>query len=150
MTYHTGKVELHNVFRNIMCHFEIRCGQLLTCQITLFPCAQVRVLQAFWARIVNRSKVPHLLRTLPRAAQILAGHKLGWRTVMSLHSPDASYVLDLRRPDDADVGAKLFRAGADIRGRCVNNLLVNGAHAALLLHDCFGVVCARRRPLVYA
>ena len=88
---------------------------------------QVKVVQVFWARIVNRSKVPHLMRMLPRPAQILAGHKLGWKTIMSLHSPDAAYVLDLRRPDDNDVGNKLFRAGADIRGRCVNTLLVDGA-----------------------
>jgi hypothetical protein len=120
------------------------------CAVVLLTCCarrvQVRVLQAFWTRIVNRSRVPHLLRTLPHAAQILAGHKLGWKTVMSLHSPDASYVLDLRRPDDADVGARLFRCGADIRGRCVNNLLVNGARAllpALAPRSLFAVFSAR-------
>ena len=109
----------------------------------------MRVLQAFWARIVNRGRVPHLLRTLPRAAQICAGHKLGWKNVMSLHSPDAAYVLDLRRPDDADVAAKLFRMGADVRGRCVNNLFVNGMrHRSFCSrrNDASRSICQRPKP----
>ena len=88
---------------------------------------QVAVIQAFWARILNRSRVPHLVRCQPRTAQIALGHKLGWNAVVSLHSPDGSYELDLTRPDDNDIGAKLFRAAVDVRGRVVNNLLVDGA-----------------------
>lgn len=87
----------------------------------------MKVVQTFWARVINRSRIPHLLRCIPRDAQIQLGHKLGWLNTTSLQSPDASYVLDLARPDDNDVGAKLFRLAVDIRGRCVNNLLVDGA-----------------------
>jgi hypothetical protein len=50
---------------------------------------------------------------------------------MALESPDASYELDLRRPDDVEVGARLFRAAVDHRGRCINNLLIDGVD---LLH----------------
>lgn len=91
------------------------------------PLLQVKIIQAFWGRIINRSKIPHLLRCIPRNAQILCGFKLGWKSTMSLHSPDAAYVLNLKKADDNYVGHTLFRAGADIRGRCVNNLMVDGA-----------------------
>lgn len=46
---------------------------------------------------------------------------------MTLNSPDMYYELDLTRPDDNEVGAKLFRAAVDLRGRCANNLLIDGA-----------------------
>lgn len=90
-------------------------------------------MQCFWARIINRSKIPHLLRSIPREAQVACGHKLGWKTIMTLNSPDMAYELDLSRPDDNEVGAKLFRAAVDLRGRCVNNLLIAGA--SLCMHS---------------
>lgn len=100
--------------------------------ITLFSTwwLQVKVVQTFWARVVNRGRLPHLLRCIPRGAQIQLGHKLGWQNITSLQSPDASYELDLARPDDNEVGVKLFRLAVDIRGRCVNNLLVDGTESS--------------------
>lgn len=89
--------------------------------------AQVRVVQMFWARVLNRARLPHLLRCVPRDAQVALGHRLGWKTVVNLAQPDGAYELDLSRPDDNDAGARLFRAAVDIRGRCVNNLLIDGA-----------------------
>ena len=87
---------------------------------------QVSIVQLFWARVLNRSRLPHLLRCLPRDAQIRLGHRLGWRTLVSLAQPDGAYELDLSRPDDNEAGARLFRAAVDVRGRCVNNLLIDG------------------------
>lgn len=98
----------------------------VVCQFNKERWVQVVVVQTFWARIVNRSRIPHLLRTLPRQVQLILGHKLGWKNIMSLDSPDAAYELDLRRPDDVEVGARLFRAAVDHRGRCINNLLIDG------------------------
>jgi hypothetical protein len=96
-------------------------------------CVQAAVVQIFWARIVNRDAVPHLLRTLPRAAQLLLGGRLGWRNVASAASPDGVYQLDLRRPDDRELAARLFRMAVDLRGRTLNNLLVAGVAPAASL-----------------
>ena len=96
---------------------------------------QVKVVQCFWNRVIDRSKLSHLLRTLPRETQITLGHKLGWKTVYNPHSPDLAYVLDLSRPDDNEVGTRLFRAGVDIRGRNVNNLLIAGVYQCLFFQN---------------
>jgi hypothetical protein len=93
---------------------------------------QAQVVQMFWARVLDRERVPHLLRCVPRETQIVLGHRLGWNNVVVLASPDGAYELDLRRPDDNRVGVRLFRAAVDLRGRSINNLLVAGASIGLM------------------
>jgi hypothetical protein len=88
---------------------------------------QAQVVQMFWARVLDRERVPHLLRCVPRETQIALGHRLGWNNVVVLASPDGAYELDLRRPDDNSVGVRLFRTAVELRGRSINNLLVAGA-----------------------
>jgi len=97
---------------------------------------RVAVLSACYARLVDRSHLPKVLRVMTPEEQMMAGVQLGYANIIDLKDAEMQYKLYLARADDYHIAKCLAkqatRGGGEVNW---NNLYINGEGPKKVLED---------------